>query len=410
MRSALARTDLFDDEFRGGLPAWTYDNDEVTALEMEHVFRRSWLVAGHVSEIPEPGDFITHDIVDERALIVRGRDGVVRAFHNLCRHRGSRVVAEDKGNCGNRIVCPFHGWCYNSDGSLRGRAAEKTFPTADKAGLGLKPVDMEIWHGLIFVRFKGGSPAGDGPSVAETMAPVEDEIAPYRIEEMRPLFPRYRVEVDVNWKAMVDVDAEGYHVPIAHPSLMDLYGRTYRDEVLKNGLSRSYGTFHDDYDAKEWSVRHYKRILPEVAHLPESHRRAWVYYSLFSGTALQLFPDMVDFYQFFPLSTGRSAVWGASYALPDERREMKLARFLNQRINDITTEEDAQLIKWSWEGMRSSAYDDFLLSDLELGVKHFHDELRAKLPVLNRTSPPPLGTVAKVNAEMAADSSYRPNI
>lgn len=405
MRSALARTDLFDDEFRGGLPAWTYDNDEVTALEKEHVFRRSWLVAGHVSEIPEPGDYLTHDIVDERALIVRGKDGVVRGFHNLCRHRGSRVVADTRGNCGNRIVCPFHGWCYNSDGTLRGRAAEQTFPPADKADLGLKPVDIEIWHGLIFVRFKG-----DGPSVTETMAPIEDEVAPYRIEEMQPVFKRYNVAVDVNWKAMVDVDSEGYHVPIAHPSLMDLYGRTYRDEILQNGLARSYGTFTDDFNGKEWTVRNYKRILPEATHLPESHRRAWVYYSLFAGTALELFPDMIDFYQFYPLSTGRSAVWGAAYALPDERREMKLARYLNQRINEVTTEEDAQLIKWSWEGMRSSAYDDYLLSDLELGVKHFHDTLRTDIPVMNLPEPPSLGTVARVNAAMGRGGGYRGNL
>lgn len=404
MRSGLARDDIFDDEYRGGLPAWSYDNDEVTELEKEHVYRRSWLIAGHVGEIPDPGDFLTHDIVDERALIVRGQDGVVRAFHNLCRHRGSRVVAEAKGNCGNRIVCPFHGWCYNADGSLRGRAAEKSFPPADKGDLGLKPVDMEIWHGLIFVRFKGG-----GPSVAETMAPVEHEIAPYRIEDMVPITRRYRVEVDVNWKAMVDVDAEGYHVPIAHPSLMDLYGRTYRDEILKNGLARSYGTFQDSREGTQWSVRNYKRILPEMTHLPESHRRAWIYYSLFAGTGLQLFPDQVDFYQFVPLTTRRSFVWGVAFGLPDGRRETKLARWLNQRINEVTTKEDAQLIRWSWEGMRSSAYDDFLLSDLELGVRHFHDGLRDAIPVLSLPEPPPPGTVVQVNAAMSGESGYRSN-
>lgn len=404
MRSASARDDIFDDEFRGGLPAWSYDNDEVTELEKEHMYRRSWLVAGHVGEIPDPGDFLTHDLVDERALIVRGQDGVVRAFHNLCRHRGSRVVAEANGNCGNRIVCPFHGWCYNSDGSLRGRAAERSFPAADKSELGLKPVDMEIWHGLIFVRFKGS-----GPSVAEMLAPMEKEVAPYRIEDMKPVSPRHRVEVGVNWKSMVDVDSEGYHVPIAHPSLMDLYGRTYRDEVLENGVSRSYGTFDGDYDGRGWSVRHYKRILPEATHLPESHRRAWVSFSMFSGTALQLFPEMIDFYQFVPLTTRKSFVWGAAFALPDDRREARLARYLNKRINDITTEEDARLIRWSWEGMRSSAFDDFLLSDLELGVRHFHDSLREAIPVLNLPEPPPPGTVAQVNAAMGGES-YRANV
>ena len=104
---------------RGGLPAWTYDNDELMELEKEIVFRRNWLLVGHANEIPKPGDFMTLDAADERALVVRGRDGEVRAFHNLCRHRGSRVVAEPGGNCGSVITCPFHGWSYDLDGRLR---------------------------------------------------------------------------------------------------------------------------------------------------------------------------------------------------------------------------------------------------------------------------------------------------
>ena len=119
---------------------------------------------------------------------------------------------------------------------------------------------------------------------------------------------------------------------------------------------------------------------------------------------------MVDFYQFVPLSTRKSYIWGASFALPDDRREMRAARYLNQRINDITTEEDAQLIRWSWEGMRSSGYDDFILSDLELGVRHFHDSLRQAIPVLNLPESPPPGTVAQVNTAMGGGNGYRANM
>ena len=116
-----------NDWHRGGLPAWTYDNEELLDLEKEAVFRRNWLCVGHVSEIPEAGDYLSLDAADERALILRDREGEIRAFHNLCRHRGSRVVTEREGRCQRAVICPFHGWSYNLDGSLRAMASPRTF-------------------------------------------------------------------------------------------------------------------------------------------------------------------------------------------------------------------------------------------------------------------------------------------
>ena len=398
MQDATTRRVTAENIRRGGLPAWSYDHDEMMALENEVVFRRGWLLAGHVNEIPKPGDFTTLDVAGERALLVRGRDGEVRAFHNLCRHRGSRVVAEQSGNCGAVVTCPFHGWSYDLDGRLRGVPFPKSFGAMDQAAHGLKPIDQEIWHGLVFIRFSGG-----GPSIAEILAPIEAAIAPYRLEDMWPVEKRWRMEFEANWKATVDVDNEGYHVPVAHPGLNDLYGHSYVDEFLENGISRSTGTFGDRRH-KLWSVRNYVKLLPEATHLPEIHRKSWIYYSVFPTTVLTFYPDSCGFYQFLPLGTRRSAMQGRGFGLPDERREMQAARYLNRRINDTTGEEDVQLIKWSWEGMRSSAFDDFILSDLESGVRVYHDRLREILPVLNLSEPPPAGTLACRNRELGGVS------
>ena len=98
MRNSLAESVFPNARARGGLPVWSYDSEELFELEKEHVFHRNWFIAGHVSEIPERGDYLTLDVAGERALVVRGRDDRVRAFHNLCRHRGSRVVAEARGS------------------------------------------------------------------------------------------------------------------------------------------------------------------------------------------------------------------------------------------------------------------------------------------------------------------------
>ena len=126
---------------RRGLPAWTYHSEALLQLEIDEIFLNHWQLAGHVNDVPKKGDYFTLDIANERALIVRGDDGEVRAFHNLCRHRGSRVVGDKQGHCKNALICPFHGWVYNFDGTLRGAARPNSFAGLDKSKFGLKPVE-----------------------------------------------------------------------------------------------------------------------------------------------------------------------------------------------------------------------------------------------------------------------------
>lgn len=383
---------------RRGLPAWTYNSEELLALESEVLFRRHWQLVCHESHLTEPGDFQALDLVGERAIVVRGKDGAIRAFHNVCRHRGSRVVAENYGNCRGVLVCPFHGWVYNLDGTLRGPARPESLPDLDPREWGLKPIEMEIWRGFVFVRFK----ESDQPSVATLMARHDAELAPYRLADVKPIGGISRSTAEVNWKAVRDVDNEGYHVAMAHPALQDLYGSTYYDEPMSEGTSRSFATFADG-PSRLWSVRHYKNLLPEASHLPESHRRAWLYIGMFPNQVFTLYPDSVGFYQEFPLSARVTLQRAASYALPVEQgnsREMRAARYLAYRIDRDTVAEDVQLTIWSNEATRSSAYDGVMLSDWEYGVKTYHDALRAEIPVMTLADEPVQGRLAEINATM----------
>ena len=295
---------------RRGLPGWAYHSPALLELEKEHVFRNHWQIAGHVSDVPNPGDYLTMDVVGERALIVRGKDDVVRGFHNLCRHRGSRVVADNQGTCRNALVCPFHGWVYNLDGTLRGAARPRSFPELDKDEFGLMPLDLEIWMGFIFIRFH----RGPQPSVAELMKPVEAEIAHYNVADMVPSWGISTQKSPVNWKSVRDVDNEGYHVAMAHPALQDLYGATYYDEPFVGGVSRSFATYNP-HAGRRWSVRNYINVAPEPAHLPEHLRKAWIYYGVFPNNALTIMPESVQFYQEFPLSTGETLLQGRDLSL-----------------------------------------------------------------------------------------------
>ena len=174
MNPHLRNVAVPNDWDRRGLPGWAYHSPALLELEKEHVFRNHWQIAGHVSDVPNEGDYLTIDVVGERALIVRGKDGVVRGFHNMCRHRGCRVVADSQGTCKNALVCPFHGWVYNLDGTLRGAARPRSFPDLDKTEFGLMPLDLEIWMGFIFFRFRHGPQ----PSVAELLKPIEGRARP----------------------------------------------------------------------------------------------------------------------------------------------------------------------------------------------------------------------------------------
>jgi phenylpropionate dioxygenase-like ring-hydroxylating dioxygenase large terminal subunit len=391
-----------DDDRRGGLAPWTYFNTELFQIEQDQLFRRHWQLACHVSDVPAAGDWCTFDLSGERALIVRGRDGIVRAFHNVCRHRGSRVVAGERGRCKTAMVCPFHGWSFNLDGTLRAVPQARTFPKLDPVEHGLLPLEHEVWNGFVFVRFK----PGPQPSVTSLLAGHAKEISSYGLEDLRPFGRPTRELIEVNWKAVRDVDNEGYHVPIAHPALHDLYGLDYRDERPVNGISRSEGRISGS-SHRIWSVRNYVKLRPQPVHVAEQSRDRWVYLGLFPNVVIMLYPEIVGFYQEIPIGIGKTVQRVAYYARPDARREARVARYLAHRIDKITGAEDVQLIKWSWEAMQSSGFAGMILSDLEAGVRAYHDMLRRVIPVMALAKEPTAGQIAAVNASLlAARSDY----
>jgi phenylpropionate dioxygenase-like ring-hydroxylating dioxygenase large terminal subunit len=384
---------------RRGLPGWCYHSDALLELEKEHVFRTHWQIACHVSDVAETGRYITLDLVGERVLVLRDKDGVVRAFNNVCRHRGSRLVTAEAGHCRGALVCPFHGWVYNLDGTLRGPARPESFPPLDKHEFALSGIETEVWLGFVFIRLK----PGPQPSVADLMKPFEAELAHYRTAEMIPTGGFWAHESPVNWKSVRDVDNEGYHVAMAHPSLQDLYGSSYFDEPFVDGVCRSFATYNP-HAGRRWSVDRYRAIAPEATHLPPELRSAWIYYGLFPNNVIAVTPETVQFYQEFPVTRGRTQLRGAIYRYPDEGRAQRLARYLSARIDRDTMAEDVQLTVWSNEAMTSRSFAGFYLSDLEYGVRTHHDHLRAVLPVMTLETAPEEERMAEVNARMSNGS------
>ncbi len=381
---------------RHGLPAWTYRSQALFDLERTHVFLNHWQVACHINDVPAPGDWRAFDLLGERAVIIRGQDGNLRAFHNLCRHRGARVVDGASGQCKGAIVCPFHGWVYNLDGTLRGAARPETFGDMDRHDFGLKSVEMQIWRGFVFVRFL----PGPQPSVAVCLKPYDADFRDFRSDDVLPAGDHgYWGQTPVNWKSVCDVDNEGYHVALAHPSLQELYGRSYIDIYHENGLSQANATY-GDRPGRRWSVRNYVKHSPFQDWLPARLQRAWNYYGLFPNTVFIFTPEAVQYYQEIPITVGDTKMSFAGYRQPHETRQTRVARYLGARIDRDTSAEDQQLTIWSNESMKSTAFDNFHLSDLEYGLKLHHDKLRCLLPVTTLDAPPPEADIAQLNAEM----------
>lgn len=379
-----------------GLPGWTYFSPRLFDLELEVLFYSHWQFVCHVNEIEHPGEFVSYDIGTERGFVIRDSANRIHAFHNLCRHRGSRVVSGKRGQCNKVLVCPFHGWTYNLDGTLRGIARRDTFSESDFSNLGLKRIEFEIWNGLIFIRFKPGKQA----SISKIMNRHAREIQPYGLDRMIAS-PKGRItdRIEANWKAVRDVDNEGYHVPQAHPALNDLYGKDYHDETMKGETNRSVGRFTPG-PRKHWSVRNYLNILPENKDLPESHRNIWLYIGIFPNLVLGFYPDCVIFYQEIPQTPTLTLQRGGVFRHKDESREMKLARYLSGRIDRETSKEDSMLSVWVSEATKSSAYDKVIFSYLEKGVLSYHDLLREKLPVTKLDVEPATPQLQDLNDRM----------
>jgi phenylpropionate dioxygenase-like ring-hydroxylating dioxygenase large terminal subunit len=368
-----------DNQHDLSLPGWVYRDPDYFRVEMARLIRPSWQIVCHANDIPEPGDWRTLDMLGESVIVIRGGDGRIRAFFNVCRHRGSRLV-DGTGGCAKRLTCPYHAWTYAADGRLVGVPQREDYPGLDPEALGLKPVELEAWHGFLFVRLEGG-----GPGIDVMMAPYEEEVAPCRLAELQAIGRITLRPRDVNWKNVADNYSDGLHINVAHPGLTRLFGGDYRIHAGEH-VDRMSGVLADRPSAN-LSERAYQTLLP-------GKDRRWLYYKIWPNVAIDIYPDQVDFMHFVPVGPTETLIREISYKLPDAemeegwRRGMKAARYLNWRINRRVNEEDTALIRRVQQGMGSSSYEPGPLGKSEVCLRSFANKLRRLIPETRLDSPP----------------------
>ena len=273
-RATLARMLQREGETQGyAIGSYFYQSEHVYSLELSQLLFRSWLYAAHVSDIPQSGDFKLFEIGEDSLIIRRDQNDEIHALMNVCRHRGSRVCEEQTGNC-KTFVCPYHGWVYNGDGSLRAAREMHVLPEFEPDKLGLKRARVEIFHGLIFINCNPNAQA-----FAPHLAPIENPLGAYDLAHAKIAHQQtYRVEA--NWKLCLENYLECYHCATAHRA----YARMH---TLKD-LSENVQQLVDDMLARAEQVTgvlgitdHWRKLYGQAEDFGAcvSHQR----YGLFEG-------------------------------------------------------------------------------------------------------------------------------
>ena len=328
------------------MPQKYYVSDEVLSQEHERIFRKYWICAGHNSRIPNPGEYFLLNLFGESLIVLRDRAGEVRAFYNVCRHRGTRVCEEGEGRFSGSIQCSYHAWTYGLDGKLIGAPFMKDVEGFRWEEFPLKPAPVHVWDGFIFVHLGMDAPA----SFEQLYAPL---IGRFRAWNLGALKSHQRVSYDVksNWKYIFQNFNECYHCPTIHPLLNRYTDYTSGSNDLIDGPF--LGGFMDITN-ESMTVTGRACALP-LGELGDDSRRGY-YYSILPNLLLNIHPDYVMFHLVLPEAPGRSTItseWlfnGESFGRPDFRPQEAVDFWHETNLQDWHVCELGQL------GVSSQAY------------------------------------------------------
>jgi Rieske 2Fe-2S family protein len=193
-----------------------YRDPAIFQRELERIFFTSWVLVGREEQVAEAGDYFTFELGAESVLLVRARDHILRAFYNVCRHRGSRLCVTGAGRFKGAIQCPYHAWSYALDGTLRAAPNVHASENFSKEAFPLYPASVEVWEGFVFLRLED-----TGQSLSTQLGALLERARPYPLASLRTGVRAER-EVNANWKILIENFQECYHCPGVHPELADL--------------------------------------------------------------------------------------------------------------------------------------------------------------------------------------------
>lgn len=378
------------------------------ADEQEAIFKRTWLHVGRIERLPKTGSYFTRELpsvcTGTSIIVVKGKDGVVRAFHNICRHRGNKLVWNDfpneetEGIC-RQFTCKYHAWRYSLDGDLTFIQQEGEFFDVDKSNYGLVPVRCEVWEGFIFVNFDDNA----GP-LNEYLGSLAKGIEGYPFGEMTEVYS-YKSEIGSNWKLFLDAFVEFYHAPILHQ------GQYTKEEAAKiqkfgyealhyelagpHSLQSTWGGQSPPADLNmvkpldralrsglfgPWDkpdlIADLKELPPSVniKRVPQWGIDSFVFFPNFMILIWE--PGWYLTYQYWPTAADKHTFEASLYFVPPRNARERLA----QELAAVTFKEyalqDANTLEATQTMIGTKVVDDFLLCDQEVLIRHLHKTAR----------------------------------
>lgn len=341
------------------IPAPWYVDPRIAELERRTVFSSAWQAVGRAEQVQRPGQFVTANIADEPIVVVRGTDGELRAFYNVCRHHAAKVVTEPCG-LASILHCPYHGWNYGLDGSLKGMPEFDGVSNFARSDNGLVPVKAEIWEAFVFVNLDPNA-----PPLKEFLGGLVNRCAPLSLSRLH-YFATKSWDIACNWKVFVDNYLDGgYHVPHLHKALSSVLD--YKQYTIENEdryCLQSSPMVESDEDAATGATR--------------KGDRAW-YFWQYPNFMINCYAGYMDTNLVVPLDTDHCRVIFDFYF--DDVSEAR--RSINEQsvsVGDRVQEEDLGICEDVQRGLKSRAYGAGRLSvRREAGEQLFHRLLAADL-------------------------------
>jgi phenylpropionate dioxygenase-like ring-hydroxylating dioxygenase large terminal subunit len=282
------------------LPREVYRSPEVLAWERTHLFEEAWVCVGREEDVPAPGDLLTTAIGDEPVLVGRDEDGGLRAFSNVCQHRGSMLVLEPAVSGAERLVCPYHGWTYGLDGGLRAAPHMAEARGFDRAACGLSPLGIGAMGGWIFVNV-----SGDAGSLEDYLDDFPPQLERFATGELRRV-ERREYDVAANWKALSENYQECYHCPSIHPELVEV--TPYRSGRDEDSRGPWLGGPMDLAEGCTTMTRSGTSDRPPIPGVPEEDLRRVYYFTVLPNLWISGHPDYVMTHTVWPAAPDRTRI------------------------------------------------------------------------------------------------------
>jgi Rieske 2Fe-2S family protein len=358
------------------LPGDQYTDPEIFALEQERIFEAMWFCAARASELARPGQFRTFQVGRESVLISRSRDGSIRAFLNICRHRGAKLCTAESGEVKRAFQCPYHAWTYGLDGKLVAAPNLTSMPDIDRVEYGLVKVHVREWLGYVWVCLADTPPSFEEDVIGDVVSRLGDAeaIERYDIDNLS-VGKRIVYEVKANWKLIIENFMECYHCATIHPELTEVLPE------FADGFAAQYYVGHGaefGEEAKGFTVDGSEGLdrIPGVA---EDQDRRYYAITVRPQVFINLVPDHVIFHRMYPMAVDRTIVECDWLYLPhvvDSGKDVSRSVELFHRVN----QQDFDACERTQPGMNSRAYaKGGVLVPSEHHIGAFHDWVQDRL-------------------------------